>query len=159
MAIESAKVTLGEFVKGLTVFQVISCLALAVTTILALWSWRDGLVSEKAVLQTRLVEAETRTNSLAESLKRTENTVQSLQQAGKELRTDLAKRLATNSRVETCVFIQKEIASVKLDIANARDAVVILRENNTGREERSTHLARLADQLRTLTLSLEACAR
>ena len=159
MAIESAKVTLGEFVQELTVFQVMTCLALAVTTILSLWSWRDGLVSEKAILQTRLVEAETRTNSLAESLKRTENTVQSLQQAGKELRADLAKRSATNSRVATCVFIQKEIASVKADIASVRDATVILRENNTDREERSTYLARLADQLRTLTLSLEACAR
>jgi plasmid maintenance system antidote protein VapI len=159
MAVESAKVTLGELVRGLTVFQAITCLALAVTTLLALWSWRDGLVSEKAVLQTRLVEAETRTNALAESLKRTENTVQSLQQAGKELRTDLAKRLTNNSRIETCAFIQKEIARVNLDIANARDAVVILRENNTDREERSVHLARMADQLRTLTLSLEACAR
>lgn len=159
MAIESAKVTLGEFLQRLTVFQVVTCLALVVTTVLALWSWRDGLILEKTILQTHLIQAEARTNSLTESLKRTENTIQSLQQTSQELRADLAKRPTTNSRVMTCVFMQKEIASVKADLTKAREPLIVFGETNTDREERSKHLARLDDQLRTLTVSLEACAR
>ncbi len=159
MATESAKVTLGEFLKGLTVFQVATCLALVVTTVLALWSWRDGLVTEKTILQTHLIQAEARTNSLAESLKRTENTIQNLQQTSQELRADLAKRPTTNSRAMTCVFIQKEIASVKADLTKAHEPLIVFGETNTDREERSKRLARLDDQLRTLTVSLEACAR
>jgi hypothetical protein len=159
MITESSKVTLGELIAGLTVFQVVTGLAFAATTILALWSWRDSVVSEKTILQAQLIQTEARTNALADSLKRTENAVQGLQQTNQELRADLAKRSANSSRAATCVFIHKEIASVKVDMANARDSVMVFRETNTDREEHSNHLARLADQLRTLTVSLEACAR
>ena len=159
MPTESAKVRLDAFVGGLTVFQTIGFLSVVVPAIYALWSWRDGMVLEKASLQTHLIQAEARTNLLEESLKHAETNTKALEQTTQELRASLARRASNNSRVIACDFLQKQIAAVKTDISETRYPMVVLRESNEDREDRSRHLARLYDQLRTLTASLEACAR
>lgn len=159
MQTESAKVRLDEFVGGLTVFQIVSCFAVVATATYALWTWRDGLISEKTTLQTHLLQAEARTNSLAESLARAEARVQLLHQINQELRADVARQSGNDSRASACAFIQKQIAAVNVDLSVARNHFSLSSESMESREERSRHLARLADQLRTLTVSLEACAR
>jgi hypothetical protein len=159
MPTESAKVRLDEFVGGLTVFQIVSFFAVAATATSALWTWRDGLISERTTLQTHLIQAEARTNSLAESLARAEAREQLLQQTNHELRADVARQSGQDSRTTTCAFIQKQIAAVNADLSVARNPLLVYSESKESGEERTRHLAHLADQLRTLTVSLEACAR
>ena len=116
-------------------------------------------MSEKTALQAHLIQADARNDLLAASLEKKDTTIQSLHQTSRELRADLAKRSAVNSRGQTCAFIQKEIGSVKTDIINAREPLMVFGETNMDREERSKYLTRLDDQLRTLTRSLEGCTR
>ena len=159
MSAESAKAKHDSFGKGRTVSQAIALIVVVVPALYALWSWRDGMVLEKASLEAHLIQTQARSKALAESLARAESQVLLLQQTNQQLRADVARQSGQDSRAAACAFIQKQIAGVKIDISTTRNLFLAYGESKEAGEERSRHLAHLADQLRTLTVSHETCAR